>query len=69
MTKSEAIAYYGGSVTRLAEALALDQSTPYSWGEYPPDKRQLQIERLTDGKLKAEPGCLERLTGVDHTTA
>ena len=30
-----------------------------SGAKFPPDKRQLQIERLTDGALKAEPDALK----------
>lgn len=68
MTKSEAIAHYGGNVSALARALGIDQSSVYSWGVYPPDPRQLQLERLTKKKLRAEPGCLERvITGKRAT--
>jgi transposase-like protein len=59
MKKSEAIAHYEGNVSALARALGIDQSSVYSWGEFPPGGRQLQLERLTKGKLKAEPGCME----------
>lgn len=60
MTKSEALQFYEGNVSKLARALGMDQSTFYSWGEFPPGGRQLQLERITGGKLKAEPGCMER---------
>ncbi|MBC7602774.1 MAG: Cro/Cl family transcriptional regulator [Ramlibacter sp.] len=55
MTKSEAIAFYGGNISALARALDIDQSTVYSWGEVPPDGRQYQLEKLTGGLLKATP--------------
>lgn len=55
MKTSEAIAFYGGNVSALARALDCDQSTPYSWGEYPPLGRQYQLQELTGGLLKAEP--------------
>jgi hypothetical protein len=58
MTKLEALQFYGGNISALARALDMDQSTYYSWGEYPPGGRQLQLERITGGKLKAEPGCM-----------
>jgi hypothetical protein len=35
----------------------MDQSTIARWQVYPPPIRQIQIERLTKGKLKAEPEC------------
>jgi len=58
MTKTEALAFYDGNVSALARALDMDQSTFYSWGTFPPGGRQLQLERITGGKLKAEPGCM-----------
>lgn len=60
MTKLEALQFYGGSVTALTKALSMDQSSYYSWGEYPPGGRQLQLERLSGGALKAEPNCMQR---------
>lgn len=59
MKKSQAIAYYGGNVSELARAAEVDQSTVYSWGEYPPGGRQLLLELKTGGDLKAEPGCMK----------
>jgi hypothetical protein len=60
MTKEEAIAYYAGNVSALARAAEVDQSTVYSWGEYPPGGRQLLLERKTKGALKAEPNCMQK---------
>jgi transposase-like protein len=65
MRKSEAIAHYRGNVSALARALGLHQSAPYSWGEYPPDKHQLRLERITEHALKAEPECKARALGLD----
>jgi transposase-like protein len=65
MRKSEAIAYYQGNVSALARALGLHQSAPYSWGEYPPDKHQLRLERITKQALKAEPDCKARALGLE----
>ncbi len=56
MTKDEAIAAFGTQV-RLAEALGMSQGSVSLWREYPPPLRQLQIEALTGGKLRAEPDC------------
>lgn len=64
MTKSEAIAHFQGNVSALARAAGVDQSTVYSWKEYPPPGRQLRLQKITRGKLKAEPGCRERLLGI-----
>lgn len=58
MTTQEAIQHYG-TQTKLATALGTKQSTISSWGEYPPKLRQLQLQQITRGRLKAEPGILE----------
>jgi hypothetical protein len=60
MRTSEAIAYFGGNVSELARVAEVDQSTVYSWKEYPPGGRQLLLERKTKGALKAEPDCMNR---------
>lgn len=52
----------------IADALGIKQPSVAAWDEYPPDQRQLQIERLVP-ELKAEPGCLERLIGLDKAQA
>jgi hypothetical protein len=53
----------------LAEALTkaghkISQPSIALWKNYPPDVRQLQIERITDGALKAEPECRARVLGL-----
>lgn len=63
MRKQEAIEFYG-SQTALARAIGIAQASVAGWGEYPPDARQLQLQRITKGKLKAERGCRERLLGL-----
>jgi hypothetical protein len=52
MKTEDAISYFG---SRYAIALALDIAPPsvYRWGDVVPDLRQLQLERLTRGVLKA----------------
>lgn len=64
MKTQEAIAYAGSSAA-LAELIGVTPAAITQWGEYPPDARQLQIEKLTRKALKAEPGCLDRLLGMD----
>lgn len=63
MKTSEAIEHYG-TQTAVAAALGIDQSSVSEWKEYPPDRRQVQLEMLTGGKLKAEAGCMDRLIGL-----
>lgn len=52
MTKDEAIKHFG-SVGAVAAALGIKQPSVSDWGEIPP-YRQLQLEILTKGKLKAD---------------
>ena len=68
MKTSDVVRHYG-TQTAAAAALGMDQSSVSGWGEFPPDKRQLQVERLTSGALKAEPGCYERALGLDLKAA
>lgn len=49
----------------LADRLSLTQSAISQWGEYPPPARQLQIEKVTRKKLRAEPGSLDRVLGLE----
>jgi hypothetical protein len=57
MTKDEAVKWAGGQV-KLAAALGMrSQGSIAGWGDWPPALRQLQIEALTRGKLRAEPNC------------
>jgi hypothetical protein len=57
MKTEDARKHYANNVSELARALGMDQSTFYSWGEFPPPLRQLQLEAVTGGALKAEPEC------------
>lgn len=56
MTKADAIKFYG-SQKALATALKCEQPAVAQWGKYPPAIRQIQLERLTRGCLKAEPSA------------
>lgn len=57
MTKDDAIRALGGTQAALAEKLGIYQGSVSLWGEFPPALRQLQIEALTAGALRAEPDC------------
>lgn len=48
-----AVAYFGTRAA-IARALGIKGPSVSEWGDYPPMLRQLQIERLTGGALKAE---------------
>ena len=52
MTTKEAIKHYKG-VKKLAMALDIWPTAISKWGKEPPMLRQFELERLTEGKLKA----------------
>jgi len=52
MTKTQAIKHFG-SVSALAKALSVTYEAVRQW-EVVPELRQYQIERITQGALKAE---------------
>lgn len=57
MTTDEAITWGGGTQKALADRLGIAQPSVAGWGERPPALRQLQIELLSEGALKADPDC------------
>lgn len=52
MKTVDAIAHFGNK-NRLAKALGITRCSVSHWGEIVPALRAYQIEKLTDGKLKA----------------
>lgn len=65
MRTSDALEYFGGqrgALTALARALNIKPSSVCEWGETVPSLRQLQLERITGGALKADPTILPRKT-------
>lgn len=56
MKTSDVLKRYGSQYA-VAEALGIKQPSVARWGEFPPELRQLQIEALTAGELRAEPDC------------
>lgn len=67
MTTREALEHYGGDARALAHVLGIWHSAIYQWDIHPPALRQLQLEHLTNGELKAEPEILRG--GRDATDA
>ena len=57
MTKSEVLAYWGNNHAEVARALDMSQPSVYLWKDPIPPLRQLQIERVTNGALRAGPEC------------
>lgn len=54
MRTAQAIKHFK-TLTALARALNIRPPSICDWGEYPPPARQLQIQELTGGRLKAQP--------------
>ncbi|MCU8015884.1 Cro/CI family transcriptional regulator [Shewanella sp. SM72] len=52
MKKADAIAHFGSQV-KLATAVGVSQAAISKWPDDVPELRAFQIERLTDGQLKA----------------
>lgn len=53
MTTAEVIKFFNGKA-KTARALGLTYQAVQKWGGHPPLLRQFEIERLTDGQLRAE---------------
>jgi len=68
MKTQDAITHAGGSL-KLSRLLGLSSGAISQWGDFPPDNRQLQLERITLGALKAEPGCMDRVLGFKDKVA
>lgn len=56
MTKTDVIRHFG-SQSELARVLGITQPSISLWDERIPPWRQFQIEKLTNGLLKADPDC------------
>lgn len=70
MTPQQLLDHYG-TQAKIARALGCTQPAVYEWFEKDkvPDGRQVQVERLTDGALAADAGCMDRLLGMDKLKA
>lgn len=55
MKTEDAIKHFGGKKIELARALKISPSAVTMWGDDVPLLRQYQLERITEGALKAEP--------------
>lgn len=67
MLKEDAIRHFG-SQAALARALGIKQPSINDWGEVVPPLRQLQIEQLTGGRLKADPQILHPVTSPQQAS-
>jgi hypothetical protein len=55
--KTETVIQHFGNQHAVAIALGIKQPSVAAWGEYPPELRQLQVESVTSGALRAESEC------------
>ena len=53
MKKKDAVLYFGNTV-KLAKALGIAQAAISQWPEDIPQRRAFEIERITNGALKAD---------------
>lgn len=58
MLTKDAIEHFG-TQSALARALGIKPPSISDWGETVPPLRQLQLERLTGGTLRADPSILD----------
>jgi transcriptional repressor of cell division inhibition gene dicB len=56
--RTDEVVKYFGSQAAVARALNIKPPSVADWGEFVPPLRQLQIEALTDGKLRADTSIL-----------
>lgn len=59
--KTEQAIEYAGSPKALADLLGITPSAISQWGDEVPPARQIQLEQITDGKLKADADCFARI--------
>lgn len=59
MFTKNVIAHFG-SQAKVASALGIKQQSVADWGEEVPKLRQLQIQVITRGKLRADPQILRK---------
>ena len=63
MRTQEVIEFFG-SQTEAARKLGIKQPSVAAWDEFPPHDRQMQIQAVTGGKLRAEPDAIDKFLGV-----
>lgn len=54
MKKTDALAYFDDSPVRLAAVLGIRSQAVSQWGDEVPRLRALELERITNGALRAD---------------
>lgn len=62
--RTEDVIKYFGSQSETARRLGIKQPSVAAWEEFPPSDRQLQIQIITGGQLRAEPDAVDKFLGV-----
>lgn len=57
--KTEHAIKFFGSAKKLADSLGISNAAVSQWGQNVPELRALQLERITEGELIAEPTAAE----------
>lgn len=61
MLTKDVIKHFKGKAA-VAAALGIEKPSVYGWGKIVPALRQIQLELITKGALKADPKVFERPT-------
>lgn len=62
--RTEEVIKFFGSQSEAARRLGIKQPSVAAWDEFPPADRQLQIQAVTGGVLRAEPDAVDKFLGV-----
>ena len=68
MKKSDAINHFK-SASKLAKALGLTRMSVSKWGEDVPQRRAFEIERVTNGALKADFTPVNQQSAQSHSVS
>lgn len=63
MKTVEAVEHYGNKAA-VARALGISPAAITKWGEFPPDEKQIALQRETSGQLKAETEVVEKYRAI-----
>lgn len=55
MTYQDALAYFDNKPSKLAKALGISPAAVSQWRDEIPRLRQLELEKISNGALKADP--------------
>jgi len=61
MKTTEVLKHFSTQVA-LADVLGISRAAVSKWGEDVPPLRQLQLQAITDGKLRPDPDVYEQLS-------